>query len=391
MNASSFQKDLFLLKKLLEKRRILGIVASPDAKQISLRHQRFLSFGIHLDIHTWNSVYGGHSCIMDYFSSQKDVPRSHEKFLLYNPQPGLVNQKMALQDAAHFSRRLNRTLVVPPLLIDGRMRLGSEVFDLESLNHRTMWIDSSKVILPKPSRFVNFSLKDRFLETFAVNTFFDSLNLSMRPFEMHLLKYSDELVSGLFGGCQDDTLTFSTMFYTSNVSRVPEFPAWKSSLLSLSETIAESLRPFSCVHIRRGDFEDYCKYVIQKRTESGSNVYKAPFFANLSMENCFPDLFELSECLDSSSLLKTRKLYIATNEKDQELILQSFGRFFELIDTNQVLEDRGISEELFHVFDQLLCRRADVFVGNFWSTFSWSIAENRLQESYFINHNCTLS
>jgi hypothetical protein len=50
----------------------------------------------------------------------------------------------------------------------------------------------------------------------------------------------------------------------------------------------------------------------------------------------------------------------------------------------------GLSEAQIAILDQVICSRAQVFLGNFWSTFSWAIIEERYKQGYAVDSNLFL-
>lgn len=156
-------------------------------------------------------------------------------------------------------------------------------------------------------------------------------------------------------------------------------PPLQSSLPLQVAAAVRPLAPFTCLHLRRGDFAGYCAMIRDQRLLDPGGPYGIPFFASFTYRNCYPRLADVAGLLNATSLVPPgQRLYIATNEADRDLLALHFGNAFDWLDLEALPgETTGLPGWLPPVvLDRLVCQNADVLVGNRWSTFSRSIAQS---------------
>eukprot|EP00802_Teleaulax_amphioxeia_P015461 Tamp_15551.p1 GENE.Tamp_15551~~Tamp_15551.p1 ORF type:complete len:494 (+),score=74.66 Tamp_15551:126-1484(+) len=129
---------------------------------------------------------------------------------------------------------------------------------------------------------------------------------------------------------------------------------------------------FLAVHLRRNDMK---------------------FWKN--RQHSWPDtgqvLLQIEEALSSSGL---SHVFLASDTSDEERHALQAALWRDRHTTLQfvggaggVVPPAGFSEAQLAVLDQVICARGRMFVGNFWSTFSWAIIEERFK----IGHPVTSS
>lgn len=147
------------------------------------------------------------------------------------------------------------------------------------------------------------------------------------------------------------------------------------------------LGPFTCLHLRRGDFAGYCAMIRDQRRRDPAGPYGIPFFAPFTFRNCFPRIADLALLLNATSLVPPgQRLYIATNEADRDLLALHFGDAFDWLDLAALRrETAGLPPHLPPVLlDRLVCQHAQALVGNRWSTFSRSIAQSGPAQIHYV-------
>tara|TARA_B110000902_G_scaffold50491_1_gene57964 strand:- start:2337 stop:4901 length:2565 start_codon:yes stop_codon:yes gene_type:complete len=117
---------------------------------------------------------------------------------------------------------------------------------------------------------------------------------------------------------------------------------YRNEFFDASQVIADKLGPFNAIHVRRGDFLSVRKDVAEAQTK-----------------NLFQDI--------SERIPNDKPLFIATDEQDKSVFLPLKNRYniFYLTDFQHDTRDHA---EL--LIDQIICAKADIFLGSFLSTFS---------------------
>jgi hypothetical protein len=218
-------------------------------------------------------------------------------------------------------------------------------------------------------------------------------------------KFAVESISAFFSGCRDTFLIVSDMFYRIHWRNIPmqnhstlfsseiqgkldEVPDFSKKVYYFAENIASEIlrqnKGFSCLHLRRGDFKDYCLHIDKRRKLEPPNSPYSKSYANFSLDNCFPNPMDVAYTISKKGLLPDDDiLYIATNERDASILKDSFGSFMKWtwrkdwkIDVPEILQPS---------VEQVLCEHSSVFIGNRWSTFSRWIGKRRSRSGRFVN------
>jgi hypothetical protein len=357
----------------------------------SLKNQISLSIGSGFCILDWQST-GSRNLLSS---------NSTESYLFFQPQSGLTNQLLAFQDAVALAQALNRTLVIPPVYSHAGERFAPhEVLDLESSFGkfvRYITLDQFRLIddhaegisiisRPLKNRFASVSL-DLIEETFGLRK---SIPIPTTPL-------TATQITMMFGGCLDRVLVFDNLFMATRWrNRDFVFPQMSSKALigsipvfnSLASNYAQELvselqqisrsNSFSCMHLRRGDFQEYCQFIAESRQKKAWNPYKQSRFNSFSMDNCFPSLEDVSRTLIKSGLFpRNEVLFLSTNEKNETLLETTLGSSFKLVMAESLSSFESVPDILKGPVSQLVCQQARLFVGNEWSTFSRWISTRR--------------
>lgn len=367
-----------------------------------------------------DKVHGKRFCAFDVYG-QREPPSNGKKYFLYDPQNGLTNQIQQLQGGVVIARELGRILVVPPVIADdGTLLDPSDVFDLSSLP--VSWVhyhnyDSASLM----SRLVDRKQRKRFLAG-SQEDFFRELGIDTdagggrwsKP--IMRLDYdsiwekknlADHEVRALFGGCPDTTLAITNIFLLLSTSELekddPKFvrlPEW-SRIVKMAAKIREeilrnsvipslkgehnsnvggSVKMYSCLHLRRGDFAEFCSHIQRKKRSGDPAPYDSRFYRPFKYENCFMDPAEVSRLL-ASRMQPGEVLYIATNEKNRTIIEEGFNRIRWRTSTDFSWEEGAIDPRLLPALDQAFCEGSRVLYYNRWSSFSKHMMKRRTAQS----------
>jgi hypothetical protein len=335
-------------------------------------------------------------CLIDYLHPESSTSfqaslASEERFLLFHPQGGLTNQMMALQDAMVYASVLNRTLVIPPIISNnsfGALTEPSLLMDLQQLNQFVRSISYKEFPNESSFRLLSGIESNRFISGMSTFKFFEEYGIKPQAIvTIPTTSLSREAILSRYGACQDHVLAFSSLFGLSMWRNEKEtqflfkVPQWNAIHQDFVDKVASSLGPFSCLHLRRGDFKEYCEFIEAMRAAKGKNHYKSRYFSKFSMSNCFPSLEEVSTSMARAHVVsKNQILYIATNEKNSSELARTFGPYFSWMthDLLPLLQD--VDFDLLPMYEQMLCERSSVFIGNHWSSFSQWIKKRRGQQ-----------
>ena len=221
-------------------------------------------------------------CILDMVSYPVRAAdkKASTRYLLYEPQLYISHQIGALENALAYAQILNRTLIVPPLVLPGQNEevpmdtiLDLRLFDGVQADGPpwslvkqwgkisspdSIWVD--RVVWFRPWNvpyLFSLPLQDHFLSNHTI--------APLRSVMLPVIRGSDVDVARLFGGCQDEYLTFRSMlgaFYAYQDPLVDgSFRNWTQSHLVPTWTLREFMaklwakqlkRPIGVVAFSRG-------------------------------------------------------------------------------------------------------------------------------------------
>jgi hypothetical protein len=350
-------------------------------KRDGLRHSLLKNPGVTAIVH------GDNICSLDVLGSMSYTTSFDEHFFIYHPQYGLSNQIRAMQLALEMAKQLNRTLVVPPVVtLDGSLIDPWEFFDLESLPWRWIhyedfqWAPSDMLRLVDMNAFT--SGDKRFAPNIADESFFNRLKLERFISERVIFDLVPEGVpvassGALFKGCKDKTLIFNNIYFYSSADWNSKTPEFSSHVWAVAKEKAQQIGPYNCLHLRRGDFQDFCNFIAKKRSEPGDSVYKSNYWDNYSPQKCFMDPLVVANVVKTASGKET-PLLLVTNEKNTTLLDDSFrGLTWKSERALNPESHEGGELYLQPAIDQAMCQMSEKFYGNFFSTFSQSIKSRR--------------
>ncbi|GAQ84780.1 hypothetical protein KFL_002060020 [Klebsormidium nitens] len=373
------------------------------------------------------------------------VSSEEERFLFFSPQFGLSNQLLAYADMAALATVLNRTLVLAPLrqkdgtFIDVESLLDvGKLFPVQerqsSLAERQAQGEKSGGLVDKGEKvrairhkdFMKSVMKGRPLRSLirfdwsnrfggrekddAWLTANRLLSHATQQVELPTVAMFRHAMLLLLGGCSAHRVLALDIGFLATAWRQEakgedgsgegrrydavrrQLQAWVHRPFrdEVVEQVAASVRrlaPFTCLHLRRGDFAGYCAMIRDQRRLDPGGPYGIPFFASFTYRNCYPRLADLAALLNATSLVPPgQRLYIATNEGDRDLLALHFGDAFDWLDLEALPgETTGLPGWLPPVIlDRLVCQNAEVLVGNRWSTFSRSIAQSGPADVHYV-------
>lgn len=329
---------------------------------------------------------------LDFTSSNEDkLSPETEKYLIYLPYEGLGNQRMCLLRALYAARHLNRTLLIPPLmssvhnkrnlLIDWRV-----LFDFSQFSSNETITVSFKFIGHRMIRNVRKLLESKGAECFTHGRYagFKDLSFASRQFLYHFGlswrgRYEWHNVTGLqtekasymmeyFEKKREAPLLCATSFqYISFGTEMSEY--WDKLLPSKNLVVAAwnfmcmhgiANTRYAAIHWRRGDFKFYCR--------------------NKELSSCWPDVEDLKARILKINEEQGIDLFlVGTNERTFELDMSEFGIDVVHITLPHINQDDPAEwRELAPVaLDEFLFEHADFFVGNKFSSLSFSVTKRR--------------
>jgi len=239
------------------------------------------------------------------FSNVKtsSVPQASNRYLLFEPQYGTNNQLAAIVEAMKWAKALDRQLVMPPIFVPRPIDFSKEsewpvtesLLQFEEIDGTGLyrqplgfheWV---KLKIPvhrklRISRLAHFDKTTRLL-TNAILIATRAPNGTDIPTVdiQHLIQKNptDDEVKFLFGGCNDQTLAFETLYFVNmknNARFVDNFVLMNGALklsdnagktydkvkLHLQEKFGQSA--YACYHVRLGDFVPFCNSISQNPT-----------------------------------------------------------------------------------------------------------------------------
>jgi len=406
----------------LKEMDVVNLYHRPASREEIKRYATITSFG-NISSNTrreyLDKVHGEGFCALDV-SGQRVPQSSGKKYFLYDPQNGLSNQIMQLQGAVVMAQQLGRTLVVPPVVADdGTLLDPSDLFDLSSLP--VAWVHYRDYDgAPRVKRLVDRTQRKRFLSG-SQEDFFHGLGLDAAAagnggggdnegiarvdydsiYEKERL--TDEELKALFGGCPDETLAITNIFllYATppQMEKDPDFvriPEWsgkvKAAATKREEALRKSASPslkgkrgsdagnlngmYSCLHLRRGDFENFCDHVRLKRLSKDPAPYDSYWYRPFKYENCFMNPSDVRKVL-APRMKPGEALYVATNEQNRTVIKEGFRGMTWKTASGFSQEERTLDPRLLPALDQAFCEGSRVLYFNRWSSFSKNMARRR--------------
>lgn len=315
-----------------------------------------------------------------------------EKYLIYFPYEGLGNQRMCLLRALYTARQLNRTLLIPPLMASLHNKINylwidwRQMFDFSQFLVDETVKTSFKFISHRMIRNVRKLLESKGSECFTHGKYkeFKDLSYVSRQFLFQFGlswrgKYEWHNITGVqsekasyminyFEKKRDVPMICATNFqYVSFGTQMSEY--WNKLLPSKNIVLAAwnfmsahgiTNEKYAAIHWRRGDFEWYCRYK--------------------EFPSCWPSLEDLK-----AKILKINReqgielILVGTNERSFELDMSNYGIDVLRIDLPHLDQGEPTQwRELAPVaLDEFLFEHSDYFVGNKFSSLSYSVVRRR--------------
>ncbi|CAG8573448.1 19281_t:CDS:1 [Gigaspora rosea] len=334
-----------------------------------------------------------------------------EKYLTYLPHSGFHNQRIALENAIFLAWYLNRTLIIPPLLMYKRrasipMRIFNKLYkDLSKL--RVCENNGRKNCKKEPYfrynweelmdfTFLNQNIKYIYRHDFNYTHLIESLNIKNENEVYNITnnreQYCDYSVStrnvfncinlANFSKRQEKLLHFGSLFSSQKIlATLPKNANFKNKLsqmmlpnnptiLNIVNKIVNKIGGtdnFIGVHARLGDghFSRHQDITVQNLVETIQNDFK-----NIDIK------------IDGNAYLP-KKIFLATDKKNSEslqLFFQTFPYVYTLDDFDDLLEPlkslknpsdgKNMHEFLLPFVDLLVVSRGNKFYRTYSSTFS---------------------
>ncbi|EPZ35541.1 GDP-fucose protein O-fucosyltransferase domain-containing protein [Rozella allomycis CSF55] len=349
---------------------------------------------------------GNNHCVLDLFGSlEREEPVSDEKYIIFQPQLGFNNQLRAYEDAIAYAHILKRTLVLPPVQSTNQSWFSlNSLFDinedkLSQYINFTYFDEFVDLQLPPPRRMIVLEGLTNFLEPNNVLLEKHGLDSPVKYRIQGSNRYEKD-IKRLYGSCDDDILSFNTLFMgfykfdtrTKNRQHSKAVSGlWnlKHSLKNVvSNIIQESFgkSPFICIHARRGDFENYCSHLAE-RIKKEPGLLKT-WLRGFSIDKCYPsnNVISLRIQKEIQKFGPVKSIYVSTN-KPEEFSQSYLNTTLNVFNSDVIM--KGIqnnpellpmdmkTDDLLPFLEQEICYHADFFIGNYFSTFSRRISNNR--------------
>ena len=329
------------------------------------------------------------------------------KYLLYSPQMGLTNQVIALCHAALWAEKLKRILVVPHLIWPRASDIlrphhslvpYDDVFDLTLF--RTTWPDVPLVSI----RDVDESVLQGIDKVYGLERNPNADILEHHYFERVIgkksLQYesirqtivqgdtvgvnSSDAVARMGHMLDEDVLAFDGFFFTpfldkiENVSRlwtvlsepIDSLSKLASGFVSEQQTSASSGdQPLVCMHVRRGDFSEYCA------------SQKVAWVDELTSQNysCFVDDTRIKSTLDKYIDRPSKILLLSDSAASADELKHQYDSADKIVTSSDVHSyvlsnfegDPSALDVVSAVIEQNICARySKTIILNRFSTFS---------------------
>ena len=170
---------------------------------------------------------------------------------------------------------------------------------------------------------------------------------------------------------------------------------WRLSpwLQRVVEKAVELLGPrFGCLHLRRGDFKAYCAHLGAAYGKLSSAARERSWLRGFTPERCYPSVEHIGSFVTGLWALQGLDeaqvaLYVST---DRPAELRALNETFPTLHTNTLVyrafsrlggklpsvEDMRLADVMPFI-EQEICMRAELFIGNYFSTFSRRIIAGR--------------
>jgi len=357
-------------------------------------------------------------CVPDLFSQESlfskngtDLPKSTQRYLLYEPQYGGNNQIYALAEAMKWATLLDRQLVLPPLFLP-RVREFSEEIDDWPVTEKYLKVNdpAGKLTLIGFREWLKLNIPYHHILRISRNAIFDEksmilTNTALREylptetvetvdlFELFADgRTSYDTAKTLFGGCEDVVLAFDGMFfmnmnsglYENNYARLERITQYSDELRETHHTVKSRLRQmfgkenYTCYHVRLGDFISMCDEVSNAqdpRYEYWTKMMRKGYKCLVTEEDLLstilsdgrPALILSNTAFDTLGTMQKLPLATASSEWLQQLIaaIAPSGTKKAELDVMSLL------------IEQQLCADADFAWLNIFSSFSQRIASMR--------------
>lgn len=306
-----------------------------------------------------------------------------KKYLFYQPSGGVSNQRILLENAVLIARRLNRTLILPPI--------GP---------HTNQWFKYNKVRredVVNMLRLFDRNLLEKLVPVIALNEVsvqeFISENLEnfesdweiFAPLIGKKYTYTVARLENKYADCQKDVIFFSKgslwklyRMPPSELRIIRPYIRLNSEFRHIARKVStETLGSFyNALHIRFPDVDGTNKRL-------GWLASNEDFIRRMIVEGYFN---------------KTNSVYVATKPVARKHIFFSLFREkgFELLFSDSILESQHLknflsrfpilmSETILGLIEQLICSRGHRFLGTGYSTFSMYIRFNREQRLQLVD------
>ncbi len=304
------------------------------------------------------------------------------RYLVYTPSGGFSNQLICLLSAIHAARRSNRTVVVPMKAKHSDFWAGYwglRPADLVPFDH-ALDLDYMERMTQVPLLPLNVTLREfhqRALGGARRSTAgVDMLSIKVarglkKAKSWQLSQYLDKLIAS----DKHVVVAWGSWFNHAYAEAGNDWANVRFSpyLARFSEVIARRVfnNSFNAVHVRLGDYT--------ARAKASSSHFDAHAWASRAATLRFDH---------------EMPLYIATDDRDNPGYFKPLLRVFRrTLRMHDILEDpavatwmrdlrrrtpgEGVFDSLFGMVDQLVCARAEKFVGTSLSTFTQFILESR--------------
>lgn len=353
-------------------------------------------------------------CILDLVSYP--IPKANaneERFLLYSPQGSLTDQLSAFEAGLAYSRLLNRTLLVPPLLLRGNAEAPlSRLLDwrllegpdapksnksewqpapfrnLTSMSTGAIWID----------RLIDLEPLNLDVPTVKDDSILESRGITpLTRVTIPTIRGHDLDIQRMFGGCQEKFLSFRSLsgaFYSHNSTTLDtSFRQWIDDHVALNWTMREFVKwrkqelgeNYAVLTFSRGGKGDKCGYNQQDYYGIDRNL--------IVFRNCKAGLVRSIEYVQeyaSRANVTLSAIYVHQEHLDpsdpaprefgpSKLPIMSTTRLTAKLAEARLAtgEFANLGSELTQLMEVDMATRATLYLGNFYSELSKWIVKRR--------------
>lgn len=339
--------------------------------------------------------------------AQQTIPY---KFMLYLPWEQLNNQVIGFKVGCAIANFTSRVLVLPRIGYRKEFNEERKIFEVMDFE----WREFDKYFVVEegcPCKTVSFEVFQALNRGKEIeNVYFRGIGNSVNFSYMQIIDYYKHVIGLGFKNIKrlplgdkdvhltrqeiiqkfkeipnDRVLALGSLFWLYGFEQNPEYPLTRyydyledPLYKQISETLAfqsnyeemfkkaqlEVLgQTYGAIHIRRGDYRDKCKEVLHNST-----LYMS----------CYQSLDAILQVIERKD--PSIKWYIATNDFNEREIRAFLDRKgIETVNFHDIKEHLPLSLDPIEVsiIDQLICINSIHFHGNFYSSFSRTIAEKR--------------